>query len=78
MGGSKSPTVVAQAPKPMRTTNTLGTQLDITVPTLDTSKTQEKSIDKKKLGTRGLRIPLEAPTSTTNRESTPASTGLQV
>jgi hypothetical protein len=77
-GGGKSPTVEAVAPPPIQTTTDIGSQLDTQVATLDESKEKIDSIDKKKLGTRGLQIPLQSTQSTTNTQSTPASTGLQV
>ena len=77
-GGGKDAQVTPIVPQPINTQTSAGSQLDIQVPTLDDSKIKENAVDKKKLGTRGLQIPLEAPTSTTNTESTPASTGLQI
>lgn len=78
MGGSKQAQVAPATPKPISTSTNVGSQLDIQIPTLDDSKIKESAVDKKKLGTRGLQIPLEANTSTTTTESTPASTGLQI
>ena len=77
MGSGKTPTVEAIEPIPVNTTTNIGSQLDTQVETFDDTKIKEDAVDKKKLGTRGLQIPLEAPTSTT-QTNTPANTGLQI
>jgi hypothetical protein len=77
-GGGKAPVIETVAPPPIQTKTDIGSQLDTQVATLDESDKKMDSIDKKKLGTRGLQIPLESTQSNTTTTSTPASTGLQV
>ena len=77
MGGGKG-TVSAETPMPIQTTTTVGSQLDATPQTFEEGTTDKAdSIDKKKLGTRGLQIPLTSTTSNTAPAESP-NTGLQV
>ena len=78
MGGGKSGGDQVTLPTPMNTTTNIGNQLDAAPQTLDESKRREDAIDTKKLGTRGLRIPLQTDTSTTNTKQTAATTGVQI
>lgn len=78
MGGGKS----APAPEvaaPIQTTTAVGNALGATPQTLDPEADikKEKTVDKKKLGARGLQIPLAAESSTTKVTTpSPASTGI--
>ena len=69
-GGSQ-----VQAPDPIHTTTSIGNQLTNTDTTFEAGDTEKKraGVDKKKLGTRGLQIPLATPTS-----NTAATTGVQL
>lgn len=59
MGGSKSGTVAAETPTPISTTNSIGSTLEAPTATFEeTGEDVETAVEKKKLGTRGLRIPL--------------------
>jgi len=69
--GQLSPIV----PQPIETETDIGTKLDTTVETFDESKKDERTVNKNKLGTKGLQIPLTPPSSTTTSAST---TGLRV
>jgi len=74
MGGGGKGQVAAEAPKPMQTTTSIGNQLDAQANTFDEGAVdKEKSVDKKRMGTRGLQIPM-----TSTQTSTAANTGVQV
>ena len=62
-------------PQPIDTETDIGSKLDTTVETFDESKKDERTVNKNKLGTKGLQIPLTPPSSTTTSAST---TGLRV
>ncbi len=73
-GGKSGGTQTLPAP-PIQTTTTIGSQLDAQATTFDEDESKLDSVDKAKLGTRGLQIPLNSPTSTTKSAAT---TGVQV
>jgi hypothetical protein len=73
-GGGKSGGTQTAMPAPINTTTPIGGQLDAPTETLDTDTTGVDDIDKKKMGTRGLQIPLASEKST----PTAATTGVQV
>jgi hypothetical protein len=78
MGGGKG-TVKAETPKPITTTTSIGSALDAAATTFDEGAVdKEKSIDKKRMGTRGLQIPMTSTKSSTLTGTSPASTGVQV
>jgi len=69
-GGGKSGGGETQAPLPIRTTTSVGSALDATARTFEEeSSDKTDAVDKKKMGTRGLQIPLASPTSDTNTPS---------
>ena len=70
-GGGKSGGGQTATPPPMITTTSIGSALDAAQPTFEEDKDKTSMIDKKKLGTRGLQIPLANPT-TTNTAAGPA------
>ena len=75
-GGSKGK-VAPQAVAPITTTSSIGNKLSAQGSTFNEGAVdKEKSVDKKKLGTRGLQIPMAATQS--NTKSTPATTGVQL
>ena len=76
-GGGKSPTVEAVAPQPINTTTTIGSALDVQTPEYNQEDDKTSSVDKKKMGTRGLQIPLTSDKSTPTTP-TAASTGIQI
>ena len=78
-GGGKSGGGQTYEPKPMNTTTSVGNLLDVQ-PETYTDKDEKKAdtVSKKKLGTRGLQIPLEANKSTTTKPATPSTTGVQI
>jgi hypothetical protein len=78
MGGGKSGGDQVVIPTPMKTTTSIGNQLDAAPQTLDESKRREDAVDTKKLGTIGLRIPLQTDKSTTTIPKTAATSGVQV
>ena len=63
-GGGKSGGGATAAPAPVMTTTSIGNILDTAGETLKEDDKATKAIDKKKLGTRGLQIPLESPQTT--------------
>ena len=73
-GGGKSGGGQTYTPPPINTTSSVGNQLDAQATTFEEDTGKEKAVDKAKLGTRGLQIPLAAATSTT---ATPSG-GVQV
>ncbi len=75
-GGGKVGGGQTYTPPPINTTSSIGNQLDAQATTFEEETGKEKAVDKAKLGTRGLQIPLAAATSTTNT-STPSG-GVQV
>jgi len=78
MGGGKSGSVAAETPKDIITNTAVGSQLSAQETEFDEPEnSEEKMVAKKKLGTRGLRIPLEADTSTTSTD-TAQGTGVQI
>ena len=58
-------TLAAETPRALETLTPIGSKLDAPSATFDESASKEKAIAKKKLGTRGLRIPLTTNVSTT-------------
>ena len=82
MGGSKrrtgGDTVVTPVPMQQNTMSTIGNQLDAKPETLDESKRKEEAVDTRKLGTRGLRIPLTSDKSTPTSGNPAASLGIQI
>lgn len=75
--GGKSGKVAAQKPQDFLTNTGIGIG-ETPGKTLDTSTLKADSIDKKKMGTRGLQIPLVADTSTTETTSSAPGTGVQI
>ena len=76
-GGGKSGGGQTYTPRPMNTTTSVGNLLDAKAETYsDKDKKKADTIDKKKLGTRGLQIPLVAKKSTT--VASPSTTGVQI
>jgi hypothetical protein len=73
-GGGKSGGGQKSIAGPMNTETPIGGQLDAPEKTLDTDTTGVADIDKSKMGTRGLQIPLATNKST----PTAASTGVQI
>jgi len=78
MGSGKSPTVAPVVPQPINTSTSVGSKLDTQVETFDDSKLKDSAVNKSKLGTRGLQIPLASDTSTTPTSVSPATTGLKI
>ena len=76
--GGKSGKVKAETPMDIITNTGIGGQLSGTSKTFDDTKSKEDSINKKKMGTRGLQIPLVADTSTTEVASSAPTTGVQI
>ena len=75
-GGGKGAPATPETPKPVSTTTSIGNQLEGQAETADSDTIdKESAVDKKKLGTRGLQIPLTAPSTAT---VAPATTGIQV
>ena len=72
-GGSSEPEVIS----PIQTISDVGglPEGSIDTYTEDEDKKKEESVAKKRLGARGLRIPLKSTKSTTN---TPSQTGLNI
>lgn len=65
-GGGKSGQVAPQAPTAMNTKTAVGSQLDAPEELLEEDSEEEiTAIEKKKMGTRGLQIPLADTQSTT-------------
>lgn len=58
-GGGKSGGGQIEVAKPMQTTTSVGSALDAPVQTFEEDK--KDSVDKKKMGTRGLQIPMVSP-----------------
>ena len=76
MGGGKG-NVAPEAAPAMQTTTNVGEMEDPVEKTFEgDSIDTEKAIDKKKMGTRGLQIPLAADKSTTS--DTASTTGVQI
>ncbi len=73
-GGGKSGGGQTAAPSPIMTTTAVGSALE--GPPVTFEESDKKVIDKKKLGTRGLQIPLAADKTTTG--TTVASGGIQI
>jgi hypothetical protein len=73
-GGGKSGKVAAEAPKAFQSITGIGVESGAPKTMEDTS-TKENTIATKRMGTRGLQIPLASTASTT---ATPANTGVQV
>lgn len=67
MGGSSKGTVAPEIAKPISTVTEIGSQLSGEAQTFTEEEAMEsdKTISKKKMGTRGLQIPMTAPTSNT-------------
>lgn len=77
MGGKDSSTA-PEAPVDFVTNTLVGSDMGGNVKTFDDeSKKKEDTINKKKMGTRGLQIPLAAEASTTT-EASPSETGVQI
>ena len=74
--GGKSGEVEAETPMDLVTNTAIGAEVGASK-TFEDSTKKADTIDKKKLGTRGLQIPLAADTSTTT-EVTPSTTGVQI
>lgn len=72
MGGGKSGGGATEVAKPITTTTSVGNALDATQEVFEEETDALDTIDKKKLGTRGLRIPLAAESSNTSAEPTAA------
>ena len=74
-GGGKGGGQQQQTPDPIQTTTSIGNQLTNTDATFEAGDEEKKraGVDKKKLGTRGLQIPLATPKS-----NTAATTGVQL
>jgi len=72
-GGGKSGGQQTMAAAPIQTRASVGNQLDIQTPAFEEETVTEETVDKKKMGTRGLQIPLTSGTSTTA-----AGSGVQV
>ena len=72
-GGDK-----VETPASMTTSTSVGNKLDAVGKTYnpDEEESKRKAVNKKRLGTRGLQIPMTAPDSTTT--STPSTTGIQL
>ena len=75
-GGGKAGTVAAEAPRPISTTSTVGNQLDPVENTFSSEEDVNEAVEKKKLGTRGLQIPLATDKGSTVNSAT--STGVQL
>lgn len=76
-GGGKSGGGATAAPTSMMTTTSIGDSLSGKTPTFEDTTASESGVDKKKMGTRGLRIPLAAEESTT-KEPSASTTGIQL
>lgn len=75
--GGKSGTVAAE--RPVDFISNTGVGLDATSSkTMEDTTAKDKTIEKKKLGTRGLQIPLVADTSNTEINNTASGTGVQI
>ena len=74
-GGGKSGGGATVAPPPLPVSTIGNTIDDVVQKTATEEDVTLDSVDKKKLGTRGLQIPLASPASTTN---TAAGSGVQV
>ena len=77
MGGGKSGGTQTQAVPDVSTKTSVGNQLDAPTETLEENDVATDAVDRKKLGTRGLRIPLASNKSSTITPSA-ASTGFQI
>ena len=76
--GGKSGKVKAETPMDIITNTGIGRQLSGGSEAFDDSKSKADTIDKKKMGTRGLQIPLVAEGSTTDITSSAPTTGVQI
>ena len=77
MGGGKTGGDQVYTPQPISTTTPTGGQLETNPVTYEESeKDKTKTVDKAKMGTRGLQIPLESTSS--NTTPTAASTGITI
>ena len=77
-GGGKSGGGQTMAPPPLPV-NTVGNTIDdVVTKTAEEEDAKVDAVDKKKLGTRGLQIPLAAESSTTIPTTTAAGAGVQV
>lgn len=75
--GGKSGKVAAEKPMDFITNTGVGTDMG-TAKTFDETTDKRGSIDKKKMGTRGLQIPLASDVSTTLDVPTASTTGVQI
>jgi len=72
-GGGKSGGGQTYTPPPIKTSTSIGNQLEAGAKTLE-EEDKSSAVDKAKLGTRGLQIPLAATKST---PASAANTGIQ-
>ena len=77
MGGGKTGGQQTAAVPDMITTTGIGSQLDAPMETLEEEASTVDAVDRKKLGTRGLRIPLASNKSNTITPSA-STTGFSV
>ncbi len=74
-GGGKSGGDQVYVPPPIKTNTSVGSQLDAEAKTVE-EEDKTSAVDKAKLGTRGLQIPL-ASTNSTTTTPTAATAGIQ-
>lgn len=75
--GGKSGKVAAEKPIDFITNTAVGAEAGA-AKTFEESDSKREGIDKKKMGTRGLQIPLAADASTTDITSSAPTTGVQI
>lgn len=75
--GGKSGKVAAEKPMDFITNTAVGVG-ETGSKTFEESDSKREGIDKKKMGTRGLQIPLAADASTTDITSSAPTTGVQI
>lgn len=76
-GGGKSGGGQVATPPPINTTTSVGSQLDAPAETFDEDTEKLSKIEKKKMGTRGLQIPLTN-TATTATAPSAYTTGVSI
>ena len=76
MGGGKSGGGQVEAPKPITTTTSVGNALSAAPQTFNEEDSLKDKVSTKKLGTRGLRIPLT--TDKTKADNSAASSGVLI